>query len=214
MEKTWKALPGKAKAVVVVFIVGILMALGAWLSISITNFFSPQPTLTNDVVVKQLEKIQDLTTIEETDYGFEDYDEGGIAFLNKKQFTMFYTYEVRAGVDLEQVKIDVDEDAKMVTITLPEPQIQSVSIDPDQLRFFDAESSIFNANEVGDTAEALKDAKAKTEAKLDKEGLLEAANEQAKTVIESLYSSIAEVNGYQVTVNTTAPDAQQSDSEE
>ena len=58
------------------------------------------PELTNEVVVKQLEKIQDLTTAKETDYGFEKYEDGGIAFLNKKQFTMFYTYEVRAGVDL------------------------------------------------------------------------------------------------------------------
>ena len=73
------------------------MFAGGWIRGAITKFFNPQQELTNEVVVKQLEKIQDLTTAKETDYGFEKYEDGGIAFLNKKQFTMFYTYEVRAG---------------------------------------------------------------------------------------------------------------------
>lgn len=39
----------------------------------------PQATLTNSVVARQLEKIQDLTTAKETDFGFEEYKEGNIA---------------------------------------------------------------------------------------------------------------------------------------
>lgn len=87
----------KATIILAVVIAVIFMFAGGWIRGAITKFFNPQQELTNEVVVKQLEKIQDLTTAKETDYGFEKYEDGGIAFLNKKQFTMFYTYEVRAG---------------------------------------------------------------------------------------------------------------------
>ena len=89
----------KATIILAVVVAVIFMFAGGWIRGAITKFFNPQQELTNEVVVKQLEKIQDLTTAKETDYGFEKYEDGGIAFLNKKQFTMFYTYEVRAGVD-------------------------------------------------------------------------------------------------------------------
>ena len=87
----------KATIILAVVVAVIFVFAGGWIRGAITKFFNPQQELTNEVVVKQLEKIQDLTTAKETDYGFEKYEDGGIAFLNKKQFTMFYTYEVRAG---------------------------------------------------------------------------------------------------------------------
>ena len=162
--------------------------------------------MTNEVVVKQLEKIQDLTTAKETDYGFEKYEDGGIAFLNKKQFTMFYTYEVRAGVDLAKAQIKIDKDSKTVSITLPAPKIQSVAVNPDSLRFFDKSDSFFNAADVEDTKAAMEDAKKKTEARLDRTQLLKIANKQAKDVIERLYEPTAEAGMYTVTVTTTNPD--------
>ena len=78
-------------------------------------------------------------------------------------------------------------------------------MDPDSLRFFDEESSLFNGNEVSDTADALKDAKTQSEKKLNKGDLLKNANEQAKTVIEKMYSSIAEMDSYTVNIHTTEP---------
>ena len=73
------------------------------------------------------------------------------------------------------------------------------------MRFFDEESSLFNGNEVSDTADALKDAKTQSEKKLNKGDLLMNANEQAKTVIEKMYSSIAEMDSYTVNIHTTEP---------
>ena len=195
----------KATIILAVVVAVIFMFAGGWIRGAITKFFNPQPELTNEVVVKQLEKIQDLTTAKETDYGFEKYEDGGIAFLNKKQFTMFYTYEVRAGVDLAKAQIKIDKDSKTVSITLPAPKIQSVAVNPDSLRFFDKSDSFFNAADVEDTKAALDDAKKKTEARLDRTQLLKIANKQAKDVIERLYEPTAEAGMYTVTVTTTNP---------
>ena len=195
----------KATIILAVVVAVIFMFAGGWIRGAITKFFNPQPELTNEVVVKQLEKIQDLTTAKETDYGFEKYEDGGIAFLNKKQFTMFYTYEVRAGVDLAKAQIKIDKDSKTVSITLPAPKIQSVAVNPDSLRFFDKSDSFFNAADVEDTKAAMEDAKKKTEARLDRTLLLKIANKQAKDVIERLYEPTAEAGMYTVTVTTTNP---------
>ena len=54
--------------------------------------------------------MQDLTTAKENDYGFEEFSEGNIAHVNKKKFTMFYSYEIRAGVDLAKAEIKVHDD--------------------------------------------------------------------------------------------------------
>lgn len=195
----------KATIILAVVVAVIFMFAGGWIRGAITKFFNPQQELTNEVVVKQLEKIQDLTTAKETDYGFEKYEDGGIAFLNKKQFTMFYTYEVRAGVDLAKAQIKIDKDSKTVSITLPAPKIQSVAVNPDSLRFFDKSDSFFNAADVEDTKAAMEDAKKKTEARLDRAQLLKIANKQAKDVIERLYEPTAEAGMYTVTVTTTNP---------
>lgn len=195
----------KATIILAVVVAVIFMFAGGWIRGVITKFFNPQQELTNEVVVKQLEKIQDLTTAKETDYGFEKYEDGGIAFLNKKQFTMFYTYEARAGIDLAKAQIKIDKDSKTVSITLPAPTIQSVAVNPDSLRFFDKSDSFFNAADVEDTKAALDDAKKKTEARLDRTQLLKIANKQAKDVIERLYEPTAEAGMYTVTVTTTNP---------
>lgn len=195
----------KATIILAVVVAVIFMFAGGWIRGAVTKFFNPQQELTNEVVVKQLEKIQDLTTAKETDYGFEKYEDGGIAFLNKKQFTMFYTYEARAGIDLAKAQIKIDKDSKTVSITLPAPTIQSVAVNPDSLRFFDKSDSFFNAADVEDTKAALDDAKKKTEARLDRTQLLKIANKQAKDVIERLYEPTAEAGMYTVTVTTTNP---------
>ncbi len=88
---------------------------------------------------------------------------------------MFYSYEIRAGVDLAKAEIKVHDDTRTISITLPKATLQSVSVDPDSLRFFDSESSLFNGNEVTDTAEALKHAKKSASDKASKSELLQEA---------------------------------------
>lgn len=201
----WGRLPFKMQAVMVCVALVFVAAAGAVAYWRIDGMLHPGPTLTNETVAKELVKIQDLTTAKETSYGFENYSEGNVAFIDKKSFTMFYSYEARAGVDLEQAKIEIANG--VVHVTLPAPTIQSISVDPESLRFFDTKTSLFSSNGVEDAAEALKDAKKKTEEDLNKGELLEMANEQAKSVIESVLNPVAEISSYDVVVTTTDPAA-------
>lgn len=190
----------KVKAALGVVAVVAAMVVGIVAYRAVGGFFEPKAELTNTVVSRQLETMQDLTTAREKDYGFEEFSEGNIAHVNQKKFTMFYSYEIRAGVDLSKAKIAVDNDNHVISITLPKADLQSVSVDPDSLRFFDEQTSLFNDAEVSDTAAALQDAKKTTANKATKSDLLKEADKQAKKVVQNAYAQIAKTDGYKVEV--------------
>ena len=189
----------KAKVIAIIVAVVVIMV-GTIIGYrKIGGIFNPKKA-EPEIVSRQLQTMQDLTTAKENDYGFEEFSEGNIAHVNKKKFTMFYSYEIRAGVDLAKAEIKVHDDTRTISITLPKATLQSVSVDPDSLRFFDSESSLFNGNEVTDTAEALKHAKKSASGKASKSELLQEADKQAKQIVEKAYSPIAKADGYKVQV--------------
>lgn len=190
----------KVKAALGVVAVVAAMVVGIVAYRAVGGFFEPKAELTNTVVSRQLETMQDLTTAREKDYGFEEFSEGNIAHVNQKKFTMFYSYEIRAGADLSKAKIAVDNDNHVISITLPKADLQSVSVDPDSLRFFDEQTSLFNDAEVSDTAAALQDAKKTAANKATKSDLLKEADKQAKKVVQNAYAQIAKTDGYKVEV--------------
>ena len=185
----------KVKAALGVVAVVAAMVVGIVAYRAVGGFFEPKAELTNTVVSRQLETMQDLTTAREKDYGFEEFSEGNIAHVNQKKFTMFYSYEIRAGVDLSKAKIAVDNDNHVISITLPKADLQSVSVDPDSLRFFDEQTSLFNDAEVSDTAAALQDAKKTAANKATKSDLLKEADKQAKKVVQNACAQIAKTDG-------------------
>ncbi len=193
----------KTKVIATIVVVVVIMA-GAIIGYrKIEGIFNPEkdgPEITTTVVSRQLQTMQDLTTAKENDYGFEEFSEGKVSYVNKKKFTMFYSYEIRAGVDLSKAKIAVDNEARTISITLPQAELQSVSVDPDSLKFFDVENSLFNGNDVTDTADALKEAKAAASNKANKSELLQEANDQAVEIVEKAYAPIAKADGYKVNV--------------
>ena len=193
----------KTKVIAAIVVVVVIMAGSIIGYRKIEGIFNPEkdgPEITTTVVSRQLQTMRDLTTAKETDYGFEEFSEGKVSYVNKKKFTMFYSYEIRAGVDLSKAKIAVDNEARTISITLPQAELQSVSVDPDSLKFFDVENSLFNGNNVTDTADALKEAKAAASNKANKSELLQEANDQAVEIVEKAYAPIAKADGYKVNV--------------
>lgn len=203
MRNLMGGVSAKTKVIAAIVVVVVIMAGSIIGYRKIEGIFNPKkdgPEITTTVVSRQLQTMQDLTTAKETDYGFEEFSEGKVSYVNKKKFTMFYSYEIRAGVDLSKAKIAVDNEARTISITLPQAELQSVSVDPDSLKFFDVENSLFNGNDVTDTADALKEAKIAASNKANKSELLQEANDQAVEIVEKAYAPIAKADGYKVNV--------------
>ena len=73
---------------------------------------------------------------------------------------------------------------KTVTITLPKVEIFETNIHEDKLQLIDEKSSIFNPESKEDLQNALIQAKADLNMKLDSKALLAKATEEAKAFIE------------------------------
>lgn len=196
--------------VLIIAVLGI--ALGVFGTFSVQRFLTPSVRLDTTTVSEQLVRVQELATAKLSYRGLVKYEEGDIDFINKKGFTMIYDAEVRAGVDLSQAQVEVD--GRNVRVTLPNATVQSVSIDPDSLEFYDEKFALFNWQNREDAAEALKLAQEDANTKVDASRLIVEANDQAIEAVKALLAPFTGDGGYTVTVSVAAgPAAQASTSD-
>lgn len=176
-----------------------LVALGFLASQLFNKVMEPSVSLSATSIQEQLTESSDLATAKLEYRGLVRYESGDIDFLTKKGFTMVYDAEIRAGVDLSQAAVSVD--GHDIIVQLPMADVQTVSIDPDSIEFYDESFALFNWENKNDTAEALVLATEDASGKVDQINMIEQANEQAKTVVESLLKPFTQGDGaYTVTV--------------
>ena len=116
--------------------------------------------------------------------GLIKYSEGSIPYLTQNSFSMLYTADVRAGIDLSKAEISITDD--QVIITLPECEVQSIDVDPDSIEFYDEHWALFNRVEKTDVIDTISAAKEDVSTKADVESLLEHAGLQTKAIIEGI----------------------------
>ena len=163
---------------------------------------SPRIDLEN--IYSKINDIAELATVEYlfTDAAeFSDYKQ--IFDKNipgtKKSFIVRWEGVIKAGVDLKQVKIAVDEEKKKITVSIPSAKILSYSVDSDSAEVLDEKSNVFNPISVTDKI----DFDAKTEEAMKKRaienGILKKAKENAEDILTRLIQSdSAEENGYTI----------------
>lgn len=148
-------------------------------------------------IEEKLSKCSDLTTARLNYRGIIRYEDGDIQFINKKSFSMIYDAHIKAGIDLSQA--DVSVNGKKITVTIPKPEIQDIVVDPDSLEFYDEKFALFNWTKKEDTTEAMAAAKKDAEERAEQTELIGQAAEQARTVITTLLTPVAEEGGEEYT---------------
>lgn len=173
-----------------VFAVAAILILG----ISAGRYWELRKThkaeISTSAIAAQISELSDLSTAELGYRGLIHYSEGEIPLLTKKQFTMIYDAQIRAGIDLSDVQVDMI--GNYITVSLPPAQIQTITIDPDSLEFYDEKFALFNTQNRMDTVTALQNAEDDAAAYVEKTDLLSAADKKAQTLITSFLYSILE----------------------
>lgn len=143
-----------------------------------------EPDITVSYITGKLTDASDLITSELSYTGLVKYSDGNIPFLTQKEFSMIYNAEVKAGIDMSEVEIEVTEEK--VIVTLPEVKVISVDVDPNSIEFYDEKFAIFNWSDKQDAVEAIAAAEADVEANADIEELKTRARTQAETIITGI----------------------------
>ena len=150
----------------------------------------PEVTVSATSIEERLTRCSSLTTARLEYRGLVKYEEGDIPLINKKAFSMIYDAQISAGIDLGNAQVEVH--GSDISITLPEPAIQDITIDPDSLEFYDEQFALFNWTGREDTVKAMDYAMEDAQAKTSQSDILAQAKEQAQTVIETLLAPVTE----------------------
>ena len=162
-----------------------------------------QPKITTDLIGQQLAGVQELSTVEYfyTNMGrFENQVDfyGWKVPFTTKSFIVSYDGVIKAGVDLEQLQVSIG--GGEVTVTLPESRIISHEIPEDSLEVFDESDNLFNHITIEDYTAFTRDQKSAMEQRAVDGGLLDRANQEARTAVDSLLRIMPGLEEYTLTV--------------
>lgn len=169
-------------------------------SIYVKNNFVPkeETIISSETVESSIKEAKELTTLKyhyKNIASFENSQEfqGFKLPFTTKRFLYTYSGVIHAGVDLDKAKVDVNNEDKTVSVTLPKSKILSHDIDEKSVMFYDEKNSIFNPLELEDYSNFRKEEEAKVEKEAVDKGLLDEADEQSKKAVEDILNINPEI---------------------
>ncbi len=162
------------------------------------------PVITAELIENRLEQITELGTVNYHYKNMGQFEDDSKVYgftlpFTSKKFILAYSGEVKAGVDLRGLKVDVS--GEKITIEMPEAEILSHEIDESSITVFDEKSSLFNPIKIEDMTTFQTSQKEEIENEVIEKGLLTQASESAKEIIRSMFMLDSEMfEGYQIII--------------
>lgn len=188
MEVEQRQKVGKKKSlllVVFVVVLAVIIAAGVFFFMSSSK---PEPEIISQSTLEKIINVSDLST-------FEAVYNGIAKVANEEDpeeidYYVSYDAKVKAGIDFEKVDIAVDNENKIITVTVPEIKITDVNVDIASLDY------IF-FNDKANTATVSEEAYKKciedvTNESNNENAIYELAEQNARNIIEALISPFVE----------------------
>ena len=154
------------------------------------------PVITSDTIKEQLSSIQELVTQEyiytNSDKG-EDLDEwifGWDRPFSEKSYIVTYDGTIKAGINLSDAVVEVDEESHTITIILPPSKITDNNVPQESVVTHNIKNGLFNDVTYEDLNNLVAQGKIRMEVKAVERGLLTKADEEARTLVKSFLSLI------------------------
>lgn len=158
-------------------------------------------TVTTDTIEDGLSDMGFLVTQEYYFTQVEKYTkEKKVLSLFPSSSEMMYSYEgsVLAGVDFEEIRVIKDDENKTVTVTLPESEIMTVTIDKDTFEVYSEKDSLWNPFRLEDYNMSLAEFEEAAKKKALEEGILERSDEQAKKLVTNFIRNYPSLSDYDI----------------
>ncbi len=162
----------------------------------VCNYNSKQ-SVNSEYIIARLQKSSELTTAKLEYTGMSEFNDSGITFISKADFIMVYKAMARAGIDVEDIKVNVDNISKTVFLTIPKAKILDVKVDASQIKYFDEDFALFNVDPKEDANKAVELAEKEAKKELANIGVLQMADTQAEALIKGLIQD-AVPNNYEI----------------
>ena len=152
---------GLVRLAIVLGVVALFVVIGIWVVSSLRDLadavptpadlaavFEPEPyEEIGPVVISSLRDLSNLTTVETVQYTIVDKgtDRGWLDWARGDSLQLFAVAKIGAGIDLSRITVrNVSlDDAGVVEITVPNAEIQYVSVDNEATQILDRETGLF-----------------------------------------------------------------------
>ena len=164
----------------------------------------PTTEISISLIESEIKDIGELATVEYiyTDAGkFEDPKKAfGIDIpFTKKSFIAKWDGTIKAGIQVDKIKIDVDNIKNEIVIEMPKAEILSHEVDGDSIETLDEKDGLFNPVKVDDVRKFDVEGKEAMEKRAIENGMLDKANERAKEIINKIVNNeVVKEQGYTV----------------
>lgn len=158
--------------------------------------------VSNATLREVLVEVGKLTTYE---YYYSDigtYEKSKMVFNFKVPFTTdktiyAYTGVIGLGVDVGKVDFDVNEAEKVITVSMPAPQILSHTSEENGFQFYDVKNSIFTSTNLGEFNEFELTLKKNQEEKLlEKKSVWAGVKKNAEMILTNMITLSGKIEGY------------------
>ena len=189
------------KLLIVGILIGAVLLGGGWLLGTTSGGGSRENVEISAIVLQnKISAMSELAVVTYTYTELGQYESSKEFYGVKMPFTtnrFLLTYDgvIKAGIDMTEVKVDVDQGVKTVTVTLPQAEILSHEIDEDSVKIYDEKTSIFNAFTIEDYTSFYADQKKTVEKKARDKGLLTEAQTQAENAVRQLLDPVLTAAG-------------------
>ena len=116
----------------------------------------------------------------------------------KSSYVYSYNGIVKAGVDFEDIRLEVDEQKHVIHVYLPEFRITSAEIDPDSFVLYNDGSNLFTSLKLEDVNRSNAEMIRVTKETAIKNGILDSARDNAQVLIRGFLSTVYDMNVYRI----------------
>lgn len=186
--KLFKFIKGLSQKTRIIAVLVAVLIIGICVFILISQNKEGQVTTISESSLQKIIEIDELSTV---DYTYNatatKYAEDN---AEKVEYYVAYEGTVTAGIDFHEIDIDVNEEEKIVTFTIPEVEIHSIRVDMGKMDYIFIKDK-FETETV--SQEAYKLCKADLKKRIDKEDLIyNTAKENAISSVEALFKPLIE----------------------
>jgi hypothetical protein len=165
----------------------------AWFTTRISLVPANNTTVSHSVVVERVQKVAKLVSSETTLRDVIIYQDTWLG--STKRSLVVVTGKVLAGIDLNTgSSIQIDEKAKRISITLPQPGILGIEIT--EMRTYDEQRGLWNFFTAADRDALFQRAREQLEQTSRELKVTDTARQSARELLEGMFTS----NGYTVEV--------------
>lgn len=166
----------------------------AIISFGVFFILNNEEEIDTSYIIAKLENSSELTTVKLNYTGMTEYKDSGIKIINRSDFVMVYDATARVGIDVKEIKVEVDNIKNIVWLTIPKARILDVKVDAGNIKYFDEKFALFNVDSKEDANKAIYLAEQGATTELAGMGILEMANNQAEALIKGLLQDIVSQN--------------------